>query len=440
MKFGGKGMLTPTEEYQQKFISISEALNHIKSGDEVVTAMAASQPPGLLNALGEKKEEVKDVKVITCLPLEAYSFYSQAGMEDSFTMESWFYGPHARKAAKEGRNVTYIPNHLHLASTRRFQYRTPDVFLGTATPMDKHGNFSLSLGITYEKDAIELADTVILEINENLPRTYGDININISQVDHLVENNTSLFTLPEIEPSELDHQIGGYIAELVENESTLQLGIGGIPNAVTKALETKKDLGIHTEMMTDGMVDLYYKGVITNHKKSIWKDKMIATFAYGSQKLYDFLDNNLGVEFQRGKIVNDPHVIGQNHKMVSINTALQVDLTGQVCSESLGHSIYSGTGGQCDTASGSQKSPGGKSIIALYSSVKDETISTIVPSLNQGAGVTLSRNDVDYVVTEYGVAPLRGRSIKERVENLISIAHPNFREELSSKAKHYGII
>lgn len=428
------------EEYRKKLVSLDEGVSQIKSGDEVVTAMAASQPPGLMNQLGSRRDYVRDVRVITCLPLAEYSFYSQEGMEDSFFMESWFYGPHVRKAAKQGANVSYIPNHLHLSATRRFQYRKPDVFLGTATPMDKHGNFSLSLGITYEKEAIEQANIVILEINENLPRTYGDINVHISQVDYLVENNTSLFTLPEIEPTDKDHKIGGYIAELVEDESTLQLGIGGIPNAVAKALEDKRDLGIHTEMMTDGMVDLYEKGVITNRKKTLWKDKMLATFAYGSQKLYDFLDNNLGVEFQRGKVVNNPYIIGHNWKMVSINTALRVDLTGQVCSESLGHSIYSGTGGQCDTAVGSQKSEGGKSIIALYSSVKDDTISTIVPALNEGAGITLPRNDVDYVVTEYGVAALRGRSIKERVENLINIAHPNFREELKSEAKSKGII
>jgi acyl-CoA hydrolase len=261
----------------------------------------------------------------------------------------------------------------------------------------------------------------------------------LEDVDFVYECNLPLVELLAAEPSEKDITIGNYIADMIEDGSTLQLGIGGIPNAVAKSLKNKKDLGIHTEMFTDGMVDLYNLGVITNRRKTINKNKFIASFALGTKKLYDFIDNNLCVEFKSAAYTNDPYIIGQNYKMVSVNTSIQVDLTGQCCSESIGHVQYSGTGGQADTATGSQNSIGGKSIIALYSTAKGDSISTIVPFLNVGATVTLSRTDVDHIVTEYGVASLRGRSIRERVKELIKIAHPNFREELKREAEKYNI-
>ena len=333
--------------------------------------------------------------------------------------------------------VSFIPNHLHLAAKQRLSYKKPNIFIVTVSPMDKHGYFSLSLSLTYEREFLEAADIVIFEVNERHPRTYGDTFVHIKDVDYLYESNRPIPELPVVEPTEKDMVIGGYISELVDDGSTIQLGIGGIPNAVAKSLINKKDLGIHTEMFTDGMVDLYEAGVITNKKKSIHIGKAVTTFALGSKRLYDFLDDNPGIEFHRGAYTNDPYVVGQNYKMVSINTSLQIDLTGQVCSEALGHVQYSGTGGQADTAIGSQMSPGGKSIIALYSTAKNDTISTIVPLLTEGAAVSLSRNDVDYVVTEYGVAPLKGREIRQRVKNLIAIAHPDFRKELEEKAEKY---
>jgi len=426
------------ELYKRKLVSVEEVLSKIGSGDEIVSAMAASEPQGILSKLHTIKDRVNDVTVVVCLPMKDYDFFMDPSMKGHFLTESWFYTAGLREAHKHG-TVSFIPNHLHLASTKRLHYRKPRFFLGTATPMDKHGYLSLSLGITYEKDILENADYVVLEINENLPRTYGDTQIHISEVDFVVENHAPVPEIPIVEPNEKDKIIGNYIAELVEDGSTIQLGIGGIPNAVAKALLNKKDLGIHTEMFTEGMVDLFEAGVITNKKKTLWKGKSIATFALGTKKLYDFIDDNMGVEFQRGAVVNDPYVIGQNYKMVSINTALQVDLTGQVCSESLGIRQFSGTGGQADTAVGAQISKGGKSIIALYSSVKNDTISTIVPVLTEGAAVTLSRNDVDYIVTEYGIAEMRGRSIRDRVRNLINIAHPKFRDELKEKAKELMI-
>lgn len=422
------------EIYKQKLVSIDDVLNMVNSRDEIIVGLAAAEPQGLLENLHKIKDRVEDVTVVTCLNMKDYKFFMLPEMKGHFLMETWFYSAGARKAHQYG-TVSFIPNHLHLAASKRLSYRKPKFFWGTATPMDKHGYMSLSLSLTYEKDIIEKADIVVLEINENLPRTYGDTQIHITEVDYIVENNAPVPELILTEPNEKDKIIGQYIAELIEDGSTIQLGIGGIPNAVAKELMGKKDLGIHTEMLTESMVDLFEAGVITGRKKTIWKGKIIATFALGSKRLYNFIDNNMGVEIHRGRIVNDPYVIGQNYKMVSINTSLQVDLTGQCCSESLGFRHYSGTGGQADTAIGAQISEGGKSIIALYSTVKNDTISTIVPTLTTGAAVSLSRNDVDYIVTEYGVAPMRGRSIKERVRNLINIAHPNFREQLKYDAE-----
>lgn len=438
--------MTVKEQYAAKVISVEEALTKIKSGDEIVSALGAAEPRRLMERLHEIHHRVREVTVVTCLPMGKYEYFSNPQYQDSFSMEGWFYSPEIRKAHRNG-NISFIPNHLHLASTKRLAYRKPNIFVGSASPMDKHGHLSLSLSATYEREMIENADMIILEVNPNMPRTFGDTVISFKDADYIIESDYTPAALPYITPSEKDKMIGNYVAELVEDGATLQLGIGGIPNAVAAALVNKRDLGIHTEMFTDGMVDLYHAGAITNRKKTLRPDKMVATFALGSQRLYDFINDHPGVEILRGRWVNDPYVIGQNHKMVSINTTMEIDLTGQCCSESIGHRQYSGTGGQADTAIGAQISPGGKSIIALYATTTvaqgqdgtRKTISKIVPILTKGAAVSLSRNDVDYVVTEFGVAALRGTSIKERVKRLISIAHPDFREELREEAKQLMI-
>jgi acyl-CoA hydrolase len=339
-----------------------------------------------------------------------------------------------------------VPNHLHLAGQDRLAYRKPDVFIGTCTPPDRFGYVSLSLSVTYERELMEAADIVILEMNENLPRTYGDTIIHVDDIDFLVENSRPVFELPIPEVEERDRQIGRHIGELIEDGSTIQLGIGGIPNAVVGELMGKKDLAIHTEMFTDGMVDLYEAGVIgkTPHSfgQNVLTGKMVATFALGTKKLYDFLDRNPAVALMRGSWVNNPYVIARNKKQISINTTLEVDLTGQVCSESLGPMQFSGTGGQADTAIGAQMSEGGKSFIALYSTAEvkqpdgtRKTISKIAPMLTPGANVSLHRANVDYVVTEYGAVQLRGAPVCERARRLISVAHPDFREELTAQAK-----
>jgi acyl-CoA hydrolase len=421
------------ELYKRKLISVEEAVNMVQSNQKVCTAMAASEPQGLLKGLERRKDELENVSLVSCLMMGDYEILKPE-MKGRFLNETWFYGPGDRANHSHG-NVTYIPNNLHEAGRKKLANDKINIFCGTASPMDKRGFFSLSLGLTYEKMMVEAADIVVLEINENLPWTLGDTHVHISEIDYLVEHNAPLLEIPVVEPQEEERIIGNYIAEMIEDGSTLQLGIGGIPNAIAQSLVGKKDLGIHTEMFTDGMVDLFAAGAITGRRKTLWRGKMVGTFALGTKKLYDFIDRNLAVEFQQGNIVNDPCVIGQNYRMVSINTALQVDLTGQVCSEAIGNRHYSGTGGQADTHRGAQRSEGGKGIITLRSTAKRGEVSTIVAQLPTGAKVTLGRNDIDYVVTEYGVAHLKGRSVRDRVEAMINIAHPDYRSELRAEAE-----
>ena len=431
------------DEYRTKLISIPEAVSKIKSDDNVVVAMCASEPQGCMGQFHTVADRVENVRVFSSLTLQPYDFYMKPEMKGHFELASWFHAPGSRAALKNNTGtVTYVPNMLHRSATDFIFARKPHIFYGTCTPPDKHGYVSLSLGITYEKDILEAADLVILEVNPLLPRTFGDTHLHISEVDFFVEHEQMVPELPSPQPSETDLTIGRYIGELIEDGSTIQLGIGGIPNAAALALRDKKDLGVHTEMIVDSMMELYEMGVITNRKKSFHKGKLVATFAMGSRKLYDWLDDNVAVEFMRGRWVNNPAVISQNSKMVSINTCLMVDLTGQVASESLGPVQYSGTGGQSDTAEGAVEGIDGKgkSIIACYSTAKGGKVSTIVPVLPEGTAVTLHRSLVDNVVTEFGIARLRGKTVRERARELIAVAHPDFRAELTEKAKALGYL
>lgn len=431
------------EKYQQKLISLEDAVQMIKSDDDVIVAQAASEPQGVMGKIHLVKDRVENVRVFSVLTLKPYDFYIKPEMKGHFELCSWFHAPGSREAIKRGTGtVTFVPNMLHRAGTDRICAKKPNVFFGTCTPVDSKGFVSLSLGVTYEKEILEVADLVILEINENLPRTFGDTPVHINDVDYFVEYTHDVPTLPSPQPSETDLAIGNHIAELVDDGSTIQLGIGGIPNAAALALKDKRELGVHTEMLVDSMMELYEQGVITNKRKSLYKDKFVCTFAMGSRKLYDWLDDNMAVEFKRGAWVNDPAVIRQNSRMVSINTCLMVDFTGQVASESVGTSQYSGTGGQTDTAVGAKEAYDGlgKSIIACTSSAKGETVSTIVPTLPEGTAVTLHRSNTDHIVTEYGIAYMRGRTIKERTLNLIAVAHPKFREELKAHAQKLGYL
>ncbi len=426
-----------------KLITAEEAAGKINSGDDVVVAQCASEPQGCMAKFHTAAPRVKDVRVFSVLTLKPYDFYMKPEMKGHFELASWFHAPGSRQALAAGAGtVTYVPNMLHRAATDRIQARKPNIFFGTCTPPDGKGFVSLSLGITYEKDVIEAADAVVLEINRNLPRTFGDTHLHVSDVDWFVEHDQEVPTLPSPNPDEVETTIGNYIAELVDDGSTIQLGIGGIPNACALALKGKRDLGVHTEMMVDSMMELYEAGVVTNKRKALLKDKFVCTFAMGSRKLYDWLHDNPAVEFRRGSWVNDPAVIRRNSRMVSINTCLTVDLTGQVASESIGPAQYSGTGGQTDTAVGAKEAYDGlgKSIIACRATAKKGTVSAIVPTLAPGTAVTLHRANTDNIVTEFGIARLRGRTVRERANALIGVAHPDFRAELRAQAEKLGYL
>jgi len=429
--------------YASKLIAIDDAVAHIQSDNDVIVAQCASEPQGCMSRFHIIGDRVENVRVFSVLTLKEYDFYMKKEMQGHFELASWFHAPGSRAALKAGTGtVTYVPNMLHRAATDRIHAHRPDVFFGTCTPPDKHGFVSLSLGITYEKDIMDHARLVILEVNPRLPRTFGDTQVHVSAVDYFVEHDQEVPSLPAPQPNETDLAIGAHIAELVADGSTLQLGIGGIPNAAALALKGKKDLGVHTEMLVDSMMELYEMGVITNARKALKPGKFITTFAMGSRKFYDWLDDNLAVEFQRGSWVNNPAIVAQNSKMVSINTCISVDFTGQVASESIGPNQYSGTGGQSDTAQGAVAGTDGlgKSIIACYSTAKGGTVSTITPMLTAGSAVTLHRAHVDHVVTEHGVARLRGRTVRERSLALIAVADPTFREELTAQARTLGYL
>lgn len=429
--------------YKSKLVSIDEAVSRIKSDDDVIVGQCASEPQGCMDRFHIVGDRVHAVRVFSVLTLKPYDFYMKPEMKGHFQLASWFHAPGSRAALKAGTGtVTYVPNMLHRAATDRIHVKRPDIFFGTCTPPDRHGFVSLSLGITYEKDIIEHAETVVLEVNPRLPRTFGDTQVHVSQATLFVEHDQEVPTLPAPNPDATDMAIGSHIAELVEDGSTIQLGIGGIPNAAALALRDKKDLGVHTEMLVDSMMELYEMGVVTNARKSLKKGKLVTTFAMGSRKFYDWLDDNVAVEFQRGRWVNDPAVVAQNSKMVSINTCISVDFTGQVASESIGPNQYSGTGGQSDTATGAVGGHDGKgkSIIACYSTAKSGSVSTIVPMLAEGSAVTLHRSLVDHVVTEHGIARLRGRTVTERAKALIAVADPKFRDELTSQARKLGYL
>lgn len=429
--------------YKNKLISCTDVAKLIKSNKEIVVAQAASEPQGCMSHFHLAKDRVENVKVFSVLTMKPYEFFANPEMKGHFELCSWFHGAGARKVlnAKTG-TVAFIPNMLHRVATGSLKVRKPHMFIGTCTPPDDSGYVSLSLGVTYEKDMIDAAEIVILEVNDQLPRTFGDTFIHINDVDYFVEHSAKPTTIPDSIPDDIAQTIGSHIAELIEDESTLQLGIGEIPNAAAMMLLNKKDLGVHTEILVDSMMELYERGVITNKAKSFHKDKLVCAFAMGSQKLYNWLNNNPDVEFRRASYVNDMCNFRKNSKMVSINSCFMVDLTGQVASESIGVEQYSGTGGQTDTAVGAIEGLDGKgkSIIACRSTAKKGTLSTIVATLPEGTYVTLHRANTDYVVTEYGSVRLTGLTIKERALTLISIAHPDFRESLTKKASELGYI
>ncbi|KGK88841.1 acetyl-CoA hydrolase/transferase C-terminal domain-containing protein [Clostridium sp. HMP27] len=417
------------ELYNAKLVSAKEAVSVIKSGDKVVVGHAISEPSTIVDAMVKNKEGYENVEIIHMLPMGKME-YVNIGMEKHFRHNALFVGARTRDAVASGR-ADYTPCFFHeIPNLFKRSYIPVDVALIQVTPPDKHGYCSLGVSSDYIKPAAECAKLVIAEVNDKLPRTLGNCFVHISDMDYIVESSHPLIELKPPKITDVEKAIGENCASLIEDGATLQLGIGAIPDAVLLFLKDKKDLGIHSEMISDGVVELVESGVITNKKKTINPGKMIVTFLMGTRRLYDFIDDNPMVELHPVDYVNDPYIIMQNDNMISINSCVQVDLTGQVASESVGLTQISGVGGQVDFVRGANMSKNGKSIMALPSTASKGTISKIVPLLDEGAAITTSRNDVDYIVTEYGIARLKGKTLRDRARELINIAHPKFRLSL----------
>ncbi len=409
-----------------KPVSAAEAVKVIKSNDRVYIKAASAAPQALINAMSARHEELKNVEVCH-LHLEAELPYADPQYSDSFFINSFFIGPNVRHTLKAG-NGCYTPVFLgELPLLFKKHIIDLDVALVSVSPPDKHGYCSLGTTVAATQAAIENARYVIAEINPKMPRTHGDGIIHISELDAFVEVDRELVSHEVVTPSPIEQKIGDYIAEMIEDGSTLQMGIGNIPDAVLTRLSNHKNLGIHTEMFSDGVVDLILKDVINGNNKKNDHGRAVATFLMGSKKLYDYVDDNPFIEMKGADYTNNVGIISQNPKMVAINSAIEVDLTGQVCSDSIGMRMYSGVGGQMDFIRGASLSEGGKPIIALPSVTKKGR-SRIVPFLQPGAGVVTTRAHVHYVVTEYGVANLYGKTIKQRIAELVKITHPDQRE------------
>jgi len=431
-------------KYERKFVGAAEAVSVIRSGDRVYIHPGCAVPQILVDAMVARYEELYDVEVCHLLGV-GEAEYVRPEMKGHFRHNAFFIGKNVRQAVGDGR-ADFTPIFLSEIPSLLYGKHYPiDVALIQVSPPDEHGYCSFGVGVDCTKAATEVAKIVVAQINPNMPRSLGDSFIHLNKIDYCVEVNTPLRELPQLEGDEtadeleIYRQIGAHVASLVEDGSTLQLGIGRIPDAVVKFLGDRKHLGIHSEMVSDGIIPLVEAGVITNQQKTLLPGKIVTSFVLGSHTLFNFVDNNPLMEFRPTQFTNDPFTIARNRKMVAINSAIEIDLTGQVCADSMGHRFYSGFGGQLDFIRGAARSDGGKPIIALPSTAKDGSISRVATHLREGAGVTTTRGDVHYVATEYGVVNLHGKTVRERTELLINIAHPQFRTELEEFAKelHY---
>ncbi len=413
-------------------VSPEEAVALVKTGDKIFIHSATAAPKTLIEALAKRSEELRNIQIMH-LHTDAPAPYADEGMEDSFRVNNLFVGGNLRKAVQAGR-ADYIPIFLsEVPLLFRRQILPLDVAMLQVSTPDKNGFCTLGVSVDASLAAAQSAKTVIAEINPRMPRTHGDGVIHISKFDRVTEVDYALPQIALPEPTDIEKRIGQHIANLVEDGSTLQMGIGTIPNAALAAMKNHKELGIHTEMFSDGVIELVEKGVITNQHKVKHRNHIVTGFLMGTQKVYDFVDDNPLVRFLDIAYVNDTAVIRQNPKVVAINSAIEIDLTGQVCADSIGTRVYSGVGGQMDFIRGASLSEGGKPIIALPSAT-NKGISRITCMLKPGAGVVTTRAHVHYIVTEYGVAEMFGRNLRQRARQLISIAHPDHREELEKQA------
>lgn len=425
------------EKYQDKIMSVEDAVRIVESGDKVMIQQAHGEAKTILRALVDRAPELRDVTIMSHLHWGPAD-YASPDLAKSFRGWSCFLSGSNRAEYNAGR-IDFQPMFFYEMVDFYKEINTPDVFIMQAPPPDEHGMCSYGLNADYSVACVEKAKKLIVQINPAIPFTYGSA-FSLSKATAIVDLEEPLVEVPGSDFGEVERKMGEYIAELVHDGDTLQMGIGGVPNAILAALKDKKDLGIHTELFSDGVVDLYNAGVITNAQKTYHTGKFVSNFLMGTQKLFDFVDHNPNVLLLPVDQTNDPYLISLNDNMVSINACLQVDLLGQVVSDSINGKQYSGPGGQVDFVRGAKRSNGGKSILVLKSTAKKGTISSIVPQLPQGAIVTVSRCDVQYICTEYGVVNLFGKTNRERAELLISIAHPDFREELTQQAQELGLL
>ena len=427
------------ESYYNKFISMDEALANIKSGDVIAVAAYGNEPVRFLRRLHEIADRgVRDVTLWLANPQENYPFLTAEGMEDVISILSIFYGKSLRDIHSTGR-VSFVPNNLHACVDAMLRTKKPNVFVGAVTPVDRFGFVCMSTSQQFELELFDVCETVMLEVNPALPFIAGTTRIPVDKVHYFMEGENTVFNSPVYPRTEIQETIADYAASLIHDGDTLQLGIGGMPDAVAERLTDRHDMGIYTEMLGSAMGTLMACGAVNNSKKSFHRNRTIAAFTWGTKELYEYIDDNPMVDLLPVGYVNDPVNIMKNENMVSVNTALEIDLTGQVCSETIGGKQYSGTGGAWDFAYGAFHAENGRGIIALQSTAKGGTLSRIVPRLSAGNVVTIPRNIVDNVVTEYGIARLRGKSVRQRVEELIAVAHPDFRGELRRQARELEI-
>ena len=414
-----------------KYVSAAEAVKVVKSGDRVYVQAAAATPSVLTNALASRASELVNVEICH-LHTEGEALYAKPELARSFHVNSFFIGANVRHTLKTG-NGSYTPVFLsELPNLFRKRVVVLDVVFIHVSPPDKHGYCSLGTSVEATLAAIEQAKIVIAQVNPQMPRTFGDGILHETEIDYMVEVNQPIFG-HEVAPISVEEaKIGAYVASLIEDKSTLQMGIGSIPNAVLAQLTQHKDLGLHTEMFSDGVIDLIEKNVINCNYKGILQGRALATFLIGSQRLYDFVNDNPFIEMKESSFVNDTARIRKNKRMIAINSAIEVDLTGQVCADSIGMQMYSGVGGQMDFIRGASLSEGGKAIIALPSVTKRGE-SRIVPFLKQGAGVVTTRSHVQYIITENGIADLYGKTLKQRVNEMLKIAHPTHQERIEKE-------
>jgi acetyl-CoA hydrolase len=425
--------------YREKRVTADVALEQLQSGMRVYIHAGCAVPEPLVEAMMRRGPAVENVEVVHLMNM-GIAPYADPGWEGHFRHRSLFTGKNVRDAVQAGR-ADFVPIFLSEIPGLFLNRILPvDLALIQVSPPDEHGFCSFGVGVECTMAAAQNAKIVIALVNQRMPRVHGDNFIHVNRLHYVVEVSRPLAELPRVRMTELHQNIGKFVADMIEDGSTLQMGIGGIPDAVLYHLRDKRDLGIHTEMFSDGLVELVEAGVITGTRKTLHPGKVIASFVLGTRPLFDFIHDNPVVEFHPSNYVNDPFIVAQNDKMVAINSAIQVDLTGQVCSDSMGYNIYSGIGGQVDFIRGAARSKGGVPVLGLPSTAKKDTVSRIVLNLDEGAGVVTSRGDVHWVVTEYGTAFLHGRSIRERAKALIAIAHPKFRDELTFQAKQQHFI